>query len=160
MSKVMLFYSVGLVGGAPIGGALYQRFGYKAPFILCVVLAGIDFFLRLFMVEKDECLSEWFSDSSKKKQIEDQQSIVVVEQGEKTVASMEGNFTGEQASQSSITQSQNDINNDTDTQVVMPQQKLSTWTLLRQPRLLAAALLSFANGTIFNVFEVCLIIYS
>lgn len=151
----MLFYSVGLVGGAPIGGALYQRFGYKAPFIFCVALAGIDFFLRLFMVEKGECPPEWFQDANEKRQTNDQHSICVAQPGDKAIVIEENlieNGEGNQASQLST-------NNDADTQVVMPQQKLSTWTLLCQPRLLVAALLSFANGTIFNVFEVCLIIY-
>lgn len=44
--------------------ALYQHAGYKAPFILCIVLAGIDLLLRLFLVERRNKPAEWFLDDA------------------------------------------------------------------------------------------------
>lgn len=40
--------------------ALYQTRGYKAPFIFCVALAGVDLVLRLFLVERKNNPPEWF----------------------------------------------------------------------------------------------------
>ncbi|RCH82769.1 hypothetical protein CU097_003565 [Rhizopus azygosporus] len=59
MGRVMTFHSIGMVAGAPIG-ALYQTRGYKAPFIFCVALAGVDLVLRLFLVERKNNPPEWF----------------------------------------------------------------------------------------------------
>ncbi|KAI7890333.1 major facilitator superfamily domain-containing protein [Mucor mucedo] len=64
MGRVLVFHSVGLVIGSPVGGALYQHAGYKAPFILCIVLAGIDLILRIFLVERRNKPAEWFLDDA------------------------------------------------------------------------------------------------
>ncbi|KAI8098142.1 major facilitator superfamily domain-containing protein [Gilbertella persicaria] len=44
--------------------ALYHSMGYKAPFILCICLAGVDMLLRLFLVERRHRPAEWFSDDT------------------------------------------------------------------------------------------------
>lgn len=36
----------------PIGGALYARFGWNAPFIFCLALCGLDLLARLFVIEQ------------------------------------------------------------------------------------------------------------
>ncbi|OBZ86631.1 putative MFS-type transporter C18.02, partial [Choanephora cucurbitarum] len=81
MGKVLVFHSIGVVAGSPIGGkankelnmnkTLYQSFGYKAPFILCLCLAGIDLLLRLFLIERRH--SVWFDTLPKEE--EDKEEI-------------------------------------------------------------------------------------
>ena len=38
MGQVMIGFSIGTSIGAPVGGVLYQRLGYKAPFIFSLIL--------------------------------------------------------------------------------------------------------------------------
>ncbi|KAF7722854.1 hypothetical protein EC973_002656 [Apophysomyces ossiformis] len=40
------------------------RYGYQAPFILCVALTGVDLLLRLFLLERRNRPKEWFDESS------------------------------------------------------------------------------------------------
>lgn len=125
---------------------LYHRFGYKAPFIFCIVVAGVDFFLRLFMVEKKDSPPEWFLDEEEEaaKEI----SSVNSESNREAVCDLP---TGEDNTEDNTVSLQEAKCDVTETKT---KPKLSTWALLSHPRLLAAALLSFAYGTVFNVFEV------
>lgn len=50
--------SVGLLSGSPIGGALYSRFGFHAPFIFGILCAALDLIARLFVIERHEAV-EW-----------------------------------------------------------------------------------------------------
>ncbi|KAI9268170.1 major facilitator superfamily domain-containing protein [Phascolomyces articulosus] len=59
VGRVMIAQPIGVSAGAPIG-ALYDKFGYKSPFIFCVIIAGIDFFMRLFLVERRNNPKHWF----------------------------------------------------------------------------------------------------
>ncbi|KAG2177477.1 hypothetical protein INT44_007988 [Umbelopsis vinacea] len=83
MGKVMVCYSIGMTSGPPIG-ALYHQLGFKAPFIFCIILAAIDFIMRLLIVERRRNPKEWFEDmdrasEAKKKQVlrtPDEKSVV------------------------------------------------------------------------------------
>lgn len=120
---------------------LYQHFGYKAPFIFVIVLAGIDFVLRLLMVEKSDCLPEWLENEEKEMPTND----------EKEMPAKDDTIINEE-----VTIGQEDEASTISTSNAEPPAKgrVSTWTLISQPRLIAAALLAFANGIIYNVFEV------
>ncbi|RCH83878.1 hypothetical protein CU098_005911, partial [Rhizopus stolonifer] len=48
MGKLVGFYPLGMMVGLPAGG------GYEAPFIASVILCGIDFFMRLVVIEKTD----------------------------------------------------------------------------------------------------------
>jgi hypothetical protein len=129
---------------------LYQSFGYKAPFIFCIAVAAFDFILRLFMVERRDCPPEWFEDE--KKEISKEQSYMdsKVEQitCNNSIEKNNNSVNQPEVNNEEVTT----IDNATEEPKVKPQ--VSTWALLSHPRLLAAALLSFAYGTVFNVFEV------
>ncbi|GAA5795127.1 hypothetical protein HPULCUR_000479 [Helicostylum pulchrum] len=116
MSKVLLSYSIGLVAGAPIGGA------------------GVDFILRLLMIEKSDYLPEWLENEEKEESVKDE-----------TIINEEATIGQDNETCSSIISTSN----------AEPPVKgrVSTWTLISNPRLIAAALLAFANGVIYNVFE-------
>jgi len=42
--------------GPPVGGTLYDRFGWRAPFIFSIILVAIDLLMRLFIIEKHVAL--------------------------------------------------------------------------------------------------------
>ncbi|KAG2045226.1 major facilitator superfamily domain-containing protein [Suillus americanus] len=55
--------SVGLLVGSPAGGALYTRFGFRAPFIFGSICAVVDLLLRLLVIERSVAL-KWGYDPS------------------------------------------------------------------------------------------------
>ncbi|KAM0748071.1 MFS general substrate transporter [Meredithblackwellia eburnea MCA 4105] len=56
MGQVMIGFSLGSLIGPPVGGVLYARMGYRAPFIFALCLLFCDFLLRLLMIEKHVAL--------------------------------------------------------------------------------------------------------
>ncbi|KAF1807020.1 major facilitator superfamily domain-containing protein [Mucor lusitanicus] len=116
MGRVLLFHSVGLVCGSPIG----------APFILCICLAGIDFVLRVFLVERRNRPAEWFQ----KEPVVNAPTIV---------PSTLVNPMPEDDDSSSTKKK--------------TKHKVTVLQLLSQHRLIASLLLAFANGCVYNVFE-------
>lgn len=52
----MIGFSVGQAIGPPVGGTLYDRFGWRAPFIFSIILVVIDLLMRLFIIEKHVAL--------------------------------------------------------------------------------------------------------
>ncbi|KAI7861136.1 major facilitator superfamily domain-containing protein [Circinella umbellata] len=60
LGRVMLFQSIGIAAGTPIGGVLFDKLGYRGPFIFSIILAVIDFFLRLFLIERRNNPKHWF----------------------------------------------------------------------------------------------------
>lgn len=45
--------------------ALYHQMGFKAPFVFCIIMAAIDFVMRLLIVERRNNPKEWFDDVDK-----------------------------------------------------------------------------------------------
>jgi MFS family permease len=50
---VMMGFTLGCLFGPPIGGALNDKLGYRAPFIFGMIFCAIDLIGRLFVIEKD-----------------------------------------------------------------------------------------------------------
>ncbi|KAG6852336.1 hypothetical protein C0995_007501, partial [Termitomyces sp. Mi166 len=48
--------SIGSLIGPPIGGALFARFGYRGPFVVCLAATVIDLIARLLIIERKEAL--------------------------------------------------------------------------------------------------------
>lgn len=44
--------TIGVTIAPPIGGALYQRMGWYAPFVFCIIICGADCVARLFVLDK------------------------------------------------------------------------------------------------------------
>ncbi|KAL8286762.1 hypothetical protein RQP46_004290 [Phenoliferia psychrophenolica] len=57
MGQVMLGFTLGSLIGPPIGGVLYARLGYRAPFVFALCLLFFDFVLRILVVEKHVALA-------------------------------------------------------------------------------------------------------
>ncbi|GAA5986337.1 hypothetical protein JCM10908_003709 [Rhodotorula pacifica] len=56
LGAVMIGFSCGQAIGPPVGGVLYARMGYRAPFVFSLILVGVDLILRLFIIEKHNAL--------------------------------------------------------------------------------------------------------
>ncbi|KAF9583469.1 hypothetical protein BGW38_009386 [Lunasporangiospora selenospora] len=54
MGKALIGYTLGLMSGPPLGGLLYERGGYRAPFIFCGAITLLDFICRAFIIEERE----------------------------------------------------------------------------------------------------------
>ncbi|KAL4265134.1 Major Facilitator Superfamily Vesicular Transporter [Pleurotus pulmonarius] len=48
---VMMGFSLGIILGPPLGGLLYDRFGFRGPFVLGIAVAFFDLICRLLIVE-------------------------------------------------------------------------------------------------------------
>lgn len=48
--------SFGLLVGSPVGGALYSKWGYHAPFIFGILCAVLDLVARLFIIERHDAI--------------------------------------------------------------------------------------------------------
>ncbi|ORZ15518.1 major facilitator superfamily domain-containing protein, partial [Lobosporangium transversale] len=51
MGKALVGQAVGLMAGPPLGGALLEHVGPRAPYIFCLVLIGLDLCVRLSFIE-------------------------------------------------------------------------------------------------------------
>ncbi|KLO05711.1 MFS general substrate transporter [Schizopora paradoxa] len=51
-------FTFGVICAPPIGGALFQRFGFRGPFIFDIIIAFVDLVGRLLVIEKKDA-SKW-----------------------------------------------------------------------------------------------------
>lgn len=63
MGLSMIGYSIGTAIGLPLGGILSGALGWKGPSIFALSLIGLDFCLRLLVLEKHE-VSKWMAKST------------------------------------------------------------------------------------------------
>ncbi|BGP39370.1 hypothetical protein JCM10449v2_003308 [Rhodotorula kratochvilovae] len=56
LGYVMIGFSCGQAIGPPVGGVLYHRLGYRAPFVFSLVLVFVDLVLRIFIIEKHQAI--------------------------------------------------------------------------------------------------------
>ena len=52
----MVGFSIGLVLGPPIGGALYERFGFRGPFVFGIIFSVADLVGRFVIIERKESI--------------------------------------------------------------------------------------------------------
>ena len=48
--------TIGLLVGPPVAGILYQRLGYRAPFVFGIIVTCIDLLARLLLIERHEAM--------------------------------------------------------------------------------------------------------
>ncbi|KAH8552540.1 major facilitator superfamily domain-containing protein [Umbelopsis sp. PMI_123] len=147
MGKVMVCYSIGMTSGPPIG-ALYHQLGFKAPFIFCIVLAAIDFIMRVLIVERRRNPKEWFEDmdgayAAQKKEVGTNENNSVVDSAHIPVpiAIDQESTVIEDATMVSAQPA------------VAIENKVSTLKLLSYTRMWGALILSFASAIFFGAIE-------
>ncbi|EJD55284.1 MFS general substrate transporter [Auricularia subglabra TFB-10046 SS5] len=52
LGVTMMGYSLGIIAATPLGGLLYGRMGYRAPFIFGMICAAVDLLGRILVIEK------------------------------------------------------------------------------------------------------------
>jgi MFS family permease len=81
--------------GPPVGGALYQRFGFRGPFVFGMIMAVMDLIARIVVIERKEAL-KWGVDPqmmpSRDTSDPVDQTISVTVPGEKGANEREGNI--------------------------------------------------------------------
>ncbi|GAA5989368.1 hypothetical protein JCM5350_005690 [Sporobolomyces pararoseus] len=56
LGQVMVGFSIGQGVGPPAGGSLFEKFGWRGPFVFILVIVVIDLLMRLVIVEKHQAL--------------------------------------------------------------------------------------------------------
>ncbi|TEB39101.1 MFS general substrate transporter [Coprinellus micaceus] len=56
LGLAMVGFSIGLVLGPPIGGALYERFGFRGPFVFGIIFSVADLIGRFVIIERAESI--------------------------------------------------------------------------------------------------------
>ncbi|KAI8145244.1 major facilitator superfamily domain-containing protein [Fennellomyces sp. T-0311] len=138
IGKALVFNSLGLNAGSPIGGALFQHFGYYAPFLFCIAFTVIDFFLRFLVVERRNNPKEWFEPEN------------TIEKNETSNEATESSDVKSHSGPSSDMSSAS--NNNTSSTVVEPK-AFSSFDVFRYPRSVMAMCLSFVFGIGYNAFQ-------
>jgi len=79
--------TIGSLVGPPVAGALYKRWGFKAPFIFGIIVTCVDLLARLLLIERHEAM-KWGIDpmaiaaSSKEKDPEAASGVTAVEKAD------------------------------------------------------------------------------
>ena len=56
MTQSMLICVFRMLLGPPIGGALYSRFDFRAPFVFTIIITVVDLIGRLLLIERKDAL--------------------------------------------------------------------------------------------------------
>ncbi|KAF9315315.1 hypothetical protein BGZ91_005816 [Linnemannia elongata] len=77
MGKALVGYTLGLMMGPPLGGILYERGGYQAPFIFCCSITLIDFACRALIIEEREEIVKALRIQGKQEEATEEEAEVV-----------------------------------------------------------------------------------
>ncbi|KAF8984453.1 hypothetical protein BGZ46_008008 [Entomortierella lignicola] len=84
MGKALVGYTLGLMMGPPLGGALYEYGGYRAPFLFCCIITLIDFACRALIVEeRDEIVKALREQGLKEEASEEKAEVVALRKKER-----------------------------------------------------------------------------
>jgi hypothetical protein len=122
--------------------ALYHQLGFKAPFIFCIILAAIDFIMRLLIVERRRNPKEWFEDMDKAS-------------AAKSAATRDKKSTTDSAHvPATIAEESTSLEEETTTSTPAVDNKVSIIKLLSHTRMWGALILTFASAIILGALEV------
>ncbi len=84
MGKALVGYTLGLMMGPPLGGFLYERGGYQAPFIFCCIITLVDFGCRAMIIEEREEIVKALREQGKRQEaIEEEAEVVALRKKER-----------------------------------------------------------------------------
>ncbi|KAI9277172.1 major facilitator superfamily domain-containing protein [Phascolomyces articulosus] len=149
-------------------GRMESRYGYQAPFLLCIGLTVIDILLRLLIIERRDSPEEWFisdddgaGENNTKAVIlteenmisvsPDQNLVIAAEQYNSSNSKVEGIITV--AQEDSIHDSGSNHTTEESSNRSKKKDRINILQLLRFPRFLTAIFICLIFGIVFNVFE-------
>lgn len=182
----MIGFSIGQGIGPPAGGAIYEKFGWRGPFVFILVIVVLDLLMRLVIVEKHQAL-KWVRNgvvikgfeapgynegkSENVKQQGELEEEEEEEEGDVEARTLhESNPTRKEKLEtppgSSTEQSQrtavDDLANDTlpPTQSKLPSHWTGLFEMMKNPRALTSFLLTLLNGfTVGGLADSAMTIY-
>ncbi|KAI9491064.1 major facilitator superfamily domain-containing protein [Zychaea mexicana] len=177
MGKLFGFYPLGIVTGLPIGecvkscmltippsplniplitGILYSKLGHQAPFIASMVLCGIDFFMRLVIVERCHLPKEWFikPEDEENTPKDSQQPAAEAPFSQHQLPNISTTHTNISSCYSLSDEFNNHDGSNTNSN--QTRHKVTLLQLLRQPRLLVSLNLTVVVATVMSSFETIL----
>lgn len=113
-------------------GILYSNLGYQSPFIASAILCGVDFLMRLVIIEPCHSPPEWFA--------ADQDEESNGKEKEKEKMEIDEQYHGEEAEEA-----------EEEPPVAV---RVTTFQLLRHPRLIVSLFLTVIVATVMSAFEV------
>lgn len=144
------------VVGPPVGGTLYDRFGWRAPFIFSIILVAIDLLMRLFIIEKHVAL-RWVKSGVVIKNFEapgwnEGKSEEQQEKEQQEELESETNFNDPSSSPIKPTHLPSRGTTTEEPQVAskLPSHWLGFISMLTDPRPLTSFILTFLNGFILG----------
>ncbi|BGO98782.1 hypothetical protein JCM10021v2_002443 [Rhodotorula toruloides] len=161
---VMIGFSFGQAIGPPVGGVLYARMGWRAPFVFSLILVAIDLGLRMLIVEKHRAVG-WIRRGVEVRGFEapgwvDEVKTVVEEprkeQGEKTIPAGDAEdnaripvpLADSTFSDTALAPSSSRAPSHSHSHSRIPSHWIGFLHLLRHPRALTSFLLTLLNGII------------
>ena len=160
--------TVGTLVGPPVAGPLYQRWGFRAPFIFSVIVAGIDLVGRLLLIKRHEAI-RWGVDpmaipandnedreASGAATSEKAEEVPVTEPQSSAKESPRGDSTSKERARSDelVEQLQEPIRS----RVASPPH-IIVLRLMKSPRATACILLSFMWGLIWNTQDTTIVLH-
>ena len=137
--------------------ALFHSYGYRVPFILCIVVTAADFIFRAIMIERRKCPKEWLEEP--KSTASNNHPVEGEETATPSITDCTTAHGSTKIEETTANQSPS-LNDDESATENLPRE--STFSILQMfhiPRVLVALMVYFAFGIIFNVFEVTLFCY-
>ncbi|KAF9975581.1 hypothetical protein BGZ73_000697 [Actinomortierella ambigua] len=150
MGKALIGQTLGLMLGPPVGGALDENIGPKAPFVLCIIFIAIDLIARLLIIEPRAAKIKQIRAFEKEKRQTKQQN-----DGATAEKVMEDPL--ELATTATLTPCNDEKADDAQSQGRPP--KTTLWKLLRHPRLFTALVVSFVQAFVVSAIEPVLPLY-
>ncbi|BGP54868.1 hypothetical protein JCM8202_003377 [Rhodotorula sphaerocarpa] len=150
LGAVMIGFSCGQAIGPPVGGVLYARMGYRAPFVFSLILVGIDLLLRVLLIEKHIALKyiqaghdipnfEAPGYVDPRKTTDSQETVATSPEPEATTAEGKAAPEGKAVSLSGSRK--------------IPSHWLGLWEMLKSPRAMTTILLTLLNGFIVGALQ-------
>ncbi|CAD6570457.1 MAG: hypothetical protein TREMPRED_005852 [Tremellales sp. Tagirdzhanova-0007] len=148
--------SVGTTIAPPIGGALYSKLGWHAPFIFTIALCAIDLVARLLVIEQKDLL-KWEAKAKEVTQHEDHRPPTGVYQTVVSHGALDPQSDGLKAADAVRTQPLDQTASPGRTITQTPRKKLSPWSVLsalvRSPRGMSGFLMTFVYGIVLGSLD-------
>ena len=142
---LLTYHTSSLLIGPPVGGVLYNRFGFRAPFILGILITALDLIGRVLIIEPTH---------SQDRGIRGRRSMNITDQDDmqlgvpKAAAHLPAQDHSPPSLQCTAVEANRDIEVNSQTSPSRPSLSLigAVWKLLRSPRAIATLMSTLVYG--------------